>query len=115
MEAGACSVTASSPARWGDEVPTGDVETRSFPDAAAWEAWLGDHHDLLAGVWLKIAKKGSILASVTVAEALDVALCYGWLDSHRMGLDAPPSLQKSSPRRPRRSWSTVNVDKVDAL
>ena len=91
------------------------TEPLSFEDTAAWESWLREHHDQATGVWLRIAKKGSGLASVTVAEALDVALCYGWIDSHRRGLDEQNFLQKYSPRRPRSSWSKVNVDKVDAL
>jgi uncharacterized protein YdeI (YjbR/CyaY-like superfamily) len=97
------------------DVPTDDLETISFQDAAEWEAWLADHHDRAAGVWLKVAKKSSGLASVTVADALDAALCYGWIDSHRKGLDERHFLQKYSPRRPRSSWSRVNVDKVEAL
>jgi uncharacterized protein YdeI (YjbR/CyaY-like superfamily) len=96
-------------------VSTDDLETTSFGDIAEWEAWLADHHDRAAGVWLKIAKKGSGLTSVTTAEALDVALCYGWIDSHRKGLDGRHFLQKYSPRRARSTWSKVNVDKVAAL
>lgn len=91
------------------------AEFLSFEDAAAWESWLREHHDRDSSVWLKIAKKGSGSASVTVTEALDVALCYGWIDSHRKGLDGKHFLQKYSPRRARSSWSKVNVDKVEAL
>jgi uncharacterized protein YdeI (YjbR/CyaY-like superfamily) len=87
----------------------------AFADAAQWESWLEDHHDRTTGVWLRIAKKGSGRASVTLAEALDVALCYGWIDSHRKGLDEDHYLQRYSPRRPNSSWSQVNVDKVEAL
>jgi uncharacterized protein YdeI (YjbR/CyaY-like superfamily) len=96
-------------------VPAGDLETISFSDATQWDAWLAKHHDRAAGVWLKIAKKGSGRTSVTTAEALDVALCYGWIDSHRKSFDEQCFLQKYSLRRPRSSWSKVNVDKVDAL
>ncbi|MFD1150953.1 YdeI/OmpD-associated family protein [Saccharothrix hoggarensis] len=91
------------------------AEIIAFADAAAWEAWLADHHDVAAGVWVKIAKKGSGRASVTIAEALEVALCYGWIDSRRKGCDDDHYLQRYSPRRPTGSWSRVNVEKVEAL
>jgi uncharacterized protein YdeI (YjbR/CyaY-like superfamily) len=84
-------------------------------DAGQWESWLADHHDRSSGVWLKIAKKGSGSTSVTISEALDVALCYGWIDSRRRGLDGDHYLQRYSPRRPGSAWSRVNVDKVEAL
>ena len=91
------------------------LEIIAFEDAAAWEAWLADHHDRRAGVWLKIARKNAGKASVTHAEALEVALCYGWIDSHRKGLDEAFFLQKYSPRRPTSSWSKINVERVEAL
>jgi uncharacterized protein YdeI (YjbR/CyaY-like superfamily) len=91
------------------------LEITIFEDAARWEAWLGEHHEDEAGVWLKVAKKDSGLASVTIAEALEVALCYGWIDSHRKAYDERFYLQKYTPRRSRSSWSKVNVDKVEAL
>lgn len=87
----------------------------AFDDAAQWESWLADHHERQAGVWVKIAKKGSGKVSVTLAEALDVALCYGWIDSQRKTYDQDHYLQRYSPRRPNSSWSQVNVDKVEAL
>lgn len=91
------------------------LEITIFEDAARWEAWLGEHHEDEAGVWLKVAKRDSGLASVTIAEALEVALCYGWIDSHRKAYDERFFLQKYTPRRSRSSWSKVNVDKVEAL
>ncbi|WP_017585996.1 YdeI/OmpD-associated family protein [Nocardiopsis ganjiahuensis] len=85
-----------------------------FDDAAAWEAWLDRHHD--AGeAWLKIAKKGSGALSVTAREALDVALCHGWIDSHRRSHDERHYLQRYSPRRRGSAWSRVNVERVEAL
>lgn len=87
----------------------------AFADAAQWESWLADHHELTAGVWIKIAKKNSGKTSVTIVEALDVALCYGWIDSHRKGHDNDHYLQRYSPRRAASSWSQVNVDKVEVL
>lgn len=87
----------------------------TFLDVAGWESWLADHHDTRQGAWLRIAKKGSSAHSVTAAEALDVALCFGWIDSHRKSLDASYFVQKYTPRRPRSSWSKVNRDKAEAL
>ena len=84
-------------------------------DAADWEAWLAENHDASAGVWLKIAKKRSGQTTVTIREALDVALCYGWIDSIRRSYDGDYYLQRYSPRRPGSHWSKVNVDKVEAL
>ncbi|HEY6737991.1 MAG TPA: YdeI/OmpD-associated family protein [Actinopolymorphaceae bacterium] len=87
-----------------------------FADAAAWETWLSAHHDDSGGVWLKIAKRGSGRRStVTVSEALDVALCYGWIDSQRRALDDSYYRQRYTPRRRTSSWSKVNVEKVEAL
>jgi uncharacterized protein YdeI (YjbR/CyaY-like superfamily) len=91
------------------------TEVITCKDAAEWEAWLADHHTLPAGVWLKIARKGSGLASVTVSEALDVALCYGWIDGQRKSLDGSWYLQRYTPRRPQSTWSKVNVAKAEAL
>lgn len=91
------------------------VEVLSFEDAAQWEAWLASHHEQPDGVWLKIGKKGSRKTSITAAEAGDVALCYGWIDSIRKSFDDDYFLQKYSPRRPKGSWSRVNVDRIEAL
>jgi uncharacterized protein YdeI (YjbR/CyaY-like superfamily) len=91
------------------------TEVLACRDAAEWEAWLADHHTLEAGVWLKVARKGSGLASVANDEALDVALCYGWINGQRKPLDASWYLQKYTPRRPQSTWSKVNVDKAEAL
>ena len=87
----------------------------AFVDAAGWESWLADHHDREADVWIRIAKKASGLPSVTLAEALDVALCYGWIDSQRKPDDDDHYLQRYSPRRPRSPWSRINVGKAEAL
>ena len=87
----------------------------TFASAAEWEAWLEENHADADGVWLKIAKKGSGIPSVTITEALDVALCFGWIDSRREALDADYYLQRYSPRRARSNWSRINVAKVAAL
>jgi uncharacterized protein YdeI (YjbR/CyaY-like superfamily) len=91
------------------------AEIITCDNAAQWESWLAEHHELPAGVWLKVAKKGSGLPSVTIKEALEVALCYGWIDSQRKGLDETHYLQKYSRRRPKGSWSRVNVELAEAL
>jgi len=87
----------------------------TFADTVEWEHWLGDHHDTREAVWIRIAKKGSAVRSVSAAEATEVALCFGWIDSHRKSLDDTWFLQKFTPRRARSAWSRVNVDRVEAL
>lgn len=93
----------------------GEAEVIFFPDAAAFEAWLDEHVDDVAGVWLKIAKKSSGIASLTDDEAVDVGLCFGWISGQRRSLDETYYLQKYVPRRPRSRWSQVNVRKVEQL
>jgi uncharacterized protein YdeI (YjbR/CyaY-like superfamily) len=80
-----------------------------------WEAWLDAEHATSDGVWLKFAKKGSGVTTVVYAEALDVALCFGWIDSQVMTLDERFYLQKFTPRRSRSKWSKINVEKIEAL
>jgi len=87
----------------------------AFRDGAAFEAWLEANVALQAGVWLKLAKKGSGIASLTDAEAVDIGLCYGWISGLRKSCDDAYYLQKYVPRRPRSRWSQVNVAKVEAL
>jgi uncharacterized protein YdeI (YjbR/CyaY-like superfamily) len=82
---------------------------------AEWEAWLGAEHGSSDGVWLKFAKKGSGVETVVYAEALDVALCYGWIDSQVARLDERFYLQKFTPRRSRSKWSRINRDKIEEL
>jgi uncharacterized protein YdeI (YjbR/CyaY-like superfamily) len=86
-----------------------------LPDGPAWEAWLEEHHTTAPEVWLRIAKKGSGLASLSIGEALDGALCFGWIDGQRRGLDEVSFLQRYCPRRTRSTWSQVNVEKVTRL
>jgi uncharacterized protein YdeI (YjbR/CyaY-like superfamily) len=87
----------------------------AFRDAAQFEAWLDTHVDLQSGVWLKIAKKGSGVVSLTDDEAVDVGLCYGWISGQRQSHDEVYYLQKYVPRRPGSRWSQVNVAKVEQL
>src|SRR3546814_9418187 len=86
---------------WSSDVCSSDL-------AAAWEKWLAAHRDA-RGIWLKIAKKDSGIASVTYAEALDVALCHGWNDGQKRGCDAQCFLQRFTPRRPKGVWSKINI------
>jgi uncharacterized protein YdeI (YjbR/CyaY-like superfamily) len=91
------------------------LETIAFEDADAWDRWLAHHHTRGEGVWIKIAKKHSGVASVTSDEAVDVGLCWGWISGHRRALDDTYFLQRYTPRRPKSNWSKVNVAKVEAL
>jgi len=86
-----------------------------FVNESEWERWLKDNTADQIGVWIKIAKKGSGITSITYAEALDVSLCYGWIDGQRRGLDMQYFLQKFTPRRKQSLWSKVNIGKVEVL
>lgn len=86
-----------------------------FESVQHWEAWLKDNHAKSTGVRLQIAKKGAKQPTVSYAEALDVALCYGWIDGQKGALDDQFFLQKFTPRRPKSIWSQVNTQKVTDL
>jgi len=86
-----------------------------FADADELEAWLEENHRSSQGVWLKIAKKGAPEPSVTYREALELALCFGWIDSQKRGLDETHFLQRFTPRRPSGRWSKINRRKAEAL
>jgi uncharacterized protein YdeI (YjbR/CyaY-like superfamily) len=86
-----------------------------FADPDELEAWLEDNGASSDGVWLKIAKKGTGKRSVTYAEALELALCFGWIDSQKRGFDEEYFLQRFTPRRPRGRWSKINREKAEAL
>jgi uncharacterized protein YdeI (YjbR/CyaY-like superfamily) len=92
-----------------------ELPQRAFADARAWDAWLAAEHATARGVWMEIAKKGSGIRSVTYAEALDVALSWGWIDAQKRSLDARRFLQQFSPRGKRSIWSKVNREKIAAL
>ena len=91
------------------------TEVLACTDVKRWESWLADHREQSSGIWLLIAKKGSDKVSVTISDALDVALCYGWIDSQRKSYDTNYYLQRYSPRRPKGPWSKLNVERVEAL
>lgn len=86
-----------------------------FKDQKHWAAWLDKHHAESPGVWLRLAKKGSEIRSVSYAEALEVALCYGWIDGQKKSYDESSWLQKFTPRGDRSLWSKVNREKAENL
>jgi uncharacterized protein YdeI (YjbR/CyaY-like superfamily) len=86
-----------------------------FATPAELEAWLEENHAACDGIWMKIAKKGAPEPSVTYAEALELALCFGWIDSQKRGHDETHFLQRFTPRRPRGKWSLINREKAEAL
>ena len=92
-----------------------DLPIRLFKSPAAWEKWLEANHTKSKGVWMQIAKKDSGLSSATYQEALDVALCYGWIDGQKRPFDERTWLQRFTPRGPRSIWSKINTGKADAL
>src|SRR5512138_1653141 len=92
-----------------------EIPVLTFADAAEWEKWLSTHYDLQTGIWLKTAKKGSGITTVVYADALEVALCYGWIDGQSKSVDETYYMQKFTPRRKKSLWSKVNIGKVEAL
>jgi uncharacterized protein YdeI (YjbR/CyaY-like superfamily) len=86
-----------------------------FEDGEAFYAWLGKHHLLEHEVWIKIHKIASGLVSITPAEAIDAALCWGWIDAVRKRFDEKSYLQRYTPRRPKSIWSRINVENVERL
>lgn len=87
----------------------------SFVTQQNWEAWLNEHHAESGGIWLKIAKKRAGSMSVSYAQALESALCYGWIDGQKGSLDDQYWLQKFTPRRAKSIWSKVNCVKAETL
>lgn len=100
---------------WFADGVTQDLETVAFESAEAFRAWLGENHAVSPGVWLKLRKKGSGVVALDYAQALDVALCYGWIDGQKAAFDDQWWLQRFTPRKPRSKWSKVNRDKVAVL
>ena len=92
-----------------------DIPIMTFPDSKSWEAWLKNNYTSQTGVWLKMARKGSGIESVSLFDALDACLCYGWIDGQRRSYDENYYLQKYTPRRKRSLWSKVNIAKVEVL
>jgi len=96
-------------------VAQSDLPVLGFAGAGAWESWLAQQHASSPGVWLKIAKKGSGATGVSYQEALEVALCYGWIDGQKGALDDEYWLQRFTPRKPGSRWSKINTEKAAEL
>jgi uncharacterized protein YdeI (YjbR/CyaY-like superfamily) len=95
--------------------PSPAAVTLRFRSARAFETWLRKNHSASEGVWLEIAKPGAAQATVSYAEAVEIALCYGWIDGQKKAQDATYWLQRFTPRRPRSIWSKVNRARAEAL
>ena len=91
------------------------AKVHEFRDADAFYRWLGRHHDREDEVWIRIHKVSSGLPSITPKEAIDAALCWGWIDAIRKGLDDKSYLQRYTLRGPKSTWSKINVDNVARL
>ncbi len=95
---------------------TTEIPILPFKTQQSWRQWLDIHHlSTDQGIWLQIYKKGSTTTSITYAEALDEALCYGWIDGQKKSYDNESWLQKFTPRRKRSMWSKVNIGHIDRL
>ena len=91
-----------------------DLPVKQFRNAAAWNKWLSVHQGE-PGAWLQIAEKGGGASTLSFEQAIEVALCHGWIDGLRRGLDEVFFLQRFTPRKPRSLWSKINVAKVERL
>ena len=96
-------------------MPADSLPVVSFEDTDAWDAWLTAHAAGSPGLWLKIAKKGSAGRSISYSDALDVALCHGWIDGQKGRLDDEYWLQRFTPRKPGSKWSKINTERAAAL
>jgi uncharacterized protein YdeI (YjbR/CyaY-like superfamily) len=95
--------------------PTAEAPIVVFDSPSAWERWLAKHHAESPGIWLRIYKKAAGQRSLTYAQALEGALCYGWIDSQKRPKDARSWLQRFGPRRPRSGWSRINTLAAERL
>ena len=91
------------------------MDILEFPNTAEWESWLERHHHDRTEAWLRIAKRHSRIPCLSIDEALEVALCFGWIDGKRKTYDEVSYLQRYSRRRPHSTWSARNVAKAEAL
>jgi uncharacterized protein YdeI (YjbR/CyaY-like superfamily) len=98
-----------------DRHPKDDLLILQFADPPAWERWLEANHATEPGVWLKAAKKGAATTTVTHREALELAICFGWIDGQRIPHDEAFFLQRFTPRKKRSKWSQINRDKAEQL
>ncbi len=96
-------------------MPKDDLPIVAFSSAAEWERWLAENYAQPTGVWLRIYKKNSNVPTVTYPEALDAALCWGWIDGQKYKFDDQSWLQKFTPRRKNSIWSKINTEHVERL
>jgi uncharacterized protein YdeI (YjbR/CyaY-like superfamily) len=96
-------------------MPPDPLPVMTFESTDAWDAWLGAHHDGSPGLWLKIAKKGAAGRTISYSDALDVALCHGWIDGQKGRHDDEYWLQRFTPRKPGSNWSKINTERAAAL
>jgi uncharacterized protein YdeI (YjbR/CyaY-like superfamily) len=96
-------------------IKSSDLPILTFASQKDWVNWLKTQHNQAIGVWLKLAKKDSGITSITYDEALDIALCYGWIDGQKKGFDDEYWLQKFTPRGPKSIWSKINTEKAGRL
>jgi uncharacterized protein YdeI (YjbR/CyaY-like superfamily) len=96
-------------------MPPDPLPVMAFESTQAWDAWLSAHHASSPGLWLKIAKKGSAGQSISYSDALDVALCHGWIDGQKGRHDDDYWLQRFTPRKPGSNWSKINTERAAAL
>jgi uncharacterized protein YdeI (YjbR/CyaY-like superfamily) len=108
------SEDSPTPMKLKPKVPS-ELPVLLFPLPADWADWLAEHHATASGLWLRLAKKAADLQSVNYQEALDVALCYGWIDGQKKTYDAESWLQKFTPRGKKSIWSKINRAKAEAL
>ena len=94
---------------------TADEQAVAFDTAAAWRAWLAEHHSQASGIWLRLAKPSARQRTLSYAEALDEALCFGWIDAQTRGLDDAYWLKRFTRRKPASKWSKINTQKAEAL
>ena len=96
-------------------MPPDPLPVMSFESTDAWDAWLAAHHADSSGLWLKIAKKGAAGRTISYSQALDVALCHGWIDGQKGRHDDEFWLQRFTPRKPASKWSKINTERAEAL
>ena len=96
-------------------MPPDPLPVMAFESTDAWDAWLAAHHADSPGLWVKIAKKGAAGRTVSYSDALDVALCHGWIDGQKGRHDDEYWLQRFTPRKPGSKWSKINTERVAAL
>jgi uncharacterized protein YdeI (YjbR/CyaY-like superfamily) len=99
----------------GRKLDRDDLQRIWAPDAATWREWLEEHHATEPGVWLMSWKKAAGKPSISWSEAVDEALCFGWIDSTRRSIDELSSQQYFAPRKPKSNWSKINKEKVERL